>query len=467
MLLLLGRCGLERLAEPLRAHGHEVTVGAPTDLHLLDALKPELVYADLFSDLPHLPSARSTAPFPRDTIFRAPRLPTADRALLEGRPTIEPLALWARHGILNDAVRFGPGHGEAEHGPLGCSRLDGRDAGEVEAQALHARWHARHRGPRKCVVVDLDDTLIYGRIADEDFTGRNPAWGGDLPEEESFWRAPRGLHLALRELRARGLLLALATRNAPALLPLFRRRPGPVLAPLLDIEDFVAVAAGFGEKSVMLRQIAADLGLHTDSLAFVDDSAFEREEVRAALPEVLCFDSVSAAWQLPEAPELWTEAPLSVHREQSYRSRAAVSASTDPLAFLSGLELQAIVRPARPEDLPRVRELFLRTNQLALTDLRPQPTTVDGLYVGFARDRLADHGLIAAALFSPQRLLAFACSCRVLPHRVAPSLLHAMLSLQPGAQAAYQPTPRNGASRGLLEEAARGRAPYLELSITP
>ena len=467
MLLLLGRCGLERLAEPLRALGHEGTGAAPGDRGLIEALKPELVYVDLFSDLfSELPLDPDL--FPPGTIFRGPRLPTS-HSPLTGRPTIDPLALWARHGILNDAVRFGPGHGEAEHGPLGCSRLDGRDAGEIEAQALHARWHARTRGPRKCVVVDLDDTLIHGRIAAEDFTERNPAWGGQLPEEESFWRAPRGLHFGLRELRGRGLLLALATRNDPALLPLFKRRPGPVLAPLLDLDDFVAVAAGFGEKSAMLRQIAADLGIGTDSLAFVDDSAFEREEVRAALPEVLVFDSAAAGWQLPEAPELWSEAPLSVHREQSYRSRVAVTAAADPLAFLSGLGLRATVRPALPEDLPRVRELFQRSNQLALTAQRPQPDSTAGLYVGLVHDRLADHGLVAAALFgsSPHRLLAFACSCRVLPHRVAPSLLHAMLQLEPGAQAAYEPTPRNGASGGLLEEASLGIAPWLALSVTP
>lgn len=469
MLLLLGRCGLERLAEPLRALGHEVTVAPPNALELIESLRPELIYADLFCDLPHLDSALPSlaGALPGDTVFRAPRLPGADRSPLLGRPTIDPMALWARHGILSDAVRFGPGHGEAEHGPLGASRLDGRDAGVIEAQAVHARWHARHRGPRKCVVVDLDDTLIHGRLAAEDFAGRNPAWGGDAPEEESYWRAPRGLHLALRELQARGILLALATRNDPALLPLFRRRPSPVLAPLLDLDDFVAVAAGYGEKSAMLARIATELGLGMDSLAFVDDRAVEREEVHAVWPEVLCFDTATAAWQLPEAPELWSDGAASLDRTRSYRSRAAVVAAADPLAFLRGLDLRATVRPARPDDLPRVRELFQRTNQLVLNAARPQPEVVDDLYVAFVQDRLADHGLVAAGLFasSPRRLLAFACSCRVLPHRVAASLLGAMLAAEPEATATRDATDRNGASLTLLAEAAAGPAPYLHLTV--
>ncbi|MBK9645024.1 MAG: hypothetical protein IPO67_07730, partial [Deltaproteobacteria bacterium] len=57
----------------------------------------------------------------------------------------------------------------------------------------------------------------------------------------------------------------------------------------------------------------------------------------------------------------------------------------------------------------------------------------EGLWVGFVSDRLADHGLVAVGLVRDGEVVAFACSCRVLPHRVAGALLGELLSQHPGA----------------------------------
>lgn len=523
-ILLLGRCGLQRLADRLHAlTGAEVTVAAWTQVALAEALRPRLIYVDLF-DVdrvgPLVASAAAGRPLPapelgpmravvsalsgKPVVYRGLRRPSAGAfgllgrhaeleaaldalaSVVAGERVLDVMGLWARSGIPMDDVRFGMGHGEPE-------------AGGVEAEAA---WLAalHHRDPVKCVVVDLDDTLIHGQVVAADFHARNPAW---LPAGEAatqgplaaWWRLKRGLHEALRVCQRRGIVLALATRNDPGVVARrFRKRPPEASADLgmwhadydalpddvrgaalahhpqmvdalaLGPGDFVAIEAGHGTKSAMCRRIAEHLGIGLDALAFVDDSAFEREEVSANAPGVRVLDD-PGAWRrvLLHGPGFARLDHTAVPRVASYRSRDAVLAAEDIDDFLRGLQIRASVRPAIPADRPRIRELYARVHQLDLTGERPPLDTLDGVFVGAVRDRLADHGVVMAAVSRGGRLEAFVCSCRVLPHRVAPSLLWAVLQRAPGT-AERVALPRNGATIGLVEEALCGPPGWVTLS---
>ena len=263
------------------------------------------------------------------------------------------------------------------------------------------------------------------------------------------------------------------TRNDPALVAArLRRRPGadPALSLLLDVEDFVAIEAGFGPKSDALRRLAAGLGLGLEALLFVDDSPTERAEVCQNAPEVAVLEGTPLEFgeRLLAHPALvpWEVDPeTAARRADSYRSRAAVvQARPEALAeFLLGLRLEVAVRPATAADLGLVRELLARSHQLTLNGQRPQPATPEGVWVALARDRLADHGLVAAGVLAEGRWVAWACSCRVLPHQLAPSILWAMRQAAGGGTAVWEATGRNGAARCLVEESAAGLAPWVRL----
>lgn len=532
-IVLLGRCGLDRLAAPLRAlTGAEVIVSGFTDAALARRVAPSLVYVDLFGwDLlgPICAAALTGAspPLPLGllgtivaelaglpVVYRGLRRPSAGsfgfgppppglnealdslEAVLGDARRLDVAGIWARRGVAADDTRFGLGHGEAV----------GDAAAEAEAEALAALWTARVRGPLKCLVVDLDDTLIYGEISHDDFSKRNPAY---LPQDqatpsaaliEGWWRLRRGLHEALREAQRRGILLALATRNDPALVHArFRRRPADperrfglytkmyddlpedlqgifaaehaalLRRVALDLDDFVVVEAGFGPKSAMCRRIAESLGIGLDRLGFLDDSPFERAEVAAHAPEVVVFGGEVDGFreQLLTGPHTQVWALTDTPRIPSYKSRAAVvlaeSQAEDLTAFLMGLGLHVWGRPALEAELPRAQELLQRTNQLTLNGARPTLEGAEGLWVGFVSDRLADHGLVAVGLVRDGEVVAFACSCRVLPHRVAGALLGELLRQHPGVTARFEPTGRNGASVGLVEEALRPPPPWVTL----
>lgn len=75
------------------------------------------------------------------------------------------------------------------------------------------------------------------------------------------------------------------------------------------------------------------------------------------------------------------------------------------------------------------------------------------MWVATCRDRLADHGIVSVGVVSGGRMAAWVCSCRVLPHRVAPRILGEMLRRNEGVTVEWRPTAYNAACTGIVEEA--------------
>ena len=125
----------------------------------------------------------------------------------------------------------------------------------------------------KCVVWDIDNTLLEGVYLESGAAppAANPAVTG-----------------ALADLAARGILHAIASKNPPE---------AAAYAAAVTGARFAAVECGWGPKSAALDRIAAELGIGTDALAFVDDDPYERAEVGTAHPEVLVLapDEVAGA----------------------------------------------------------------------------------------------------------------------------------------------------------------------------
>lgn len=520
MITLLGACGLERLAAALRARGVAVSQGGLGDAALARAPGVDLVYVDLFDwslstalwsgalrrsavdlDLrPQRALLQQLEGLP--VLLRGPRHPSPLAlgpgwapdpfaplaALAEGWPQLDVQALWARHGVVEDGVAFGVGHGEPLLDDRGLSRMDGASAAELEAGALLALRAGRQGQAARAFAVDLDDTLIFGELADDEFGARNPAWGdgpAHAPPEIAWWRAPRGLHEALQVARHRGALLTLVTRNPEALVRArFRRRSdaggavGEALRLLLDVDDFVAVEAGFGPKSAALRRLSGRLGLPLDAFAFIDDHPAERAEVLANAAGVRALDPAAAREALIAGPGLLPWPAPAVDRGPSLRARLALDAARDQgeheyEQFLSELNLMCEAGPARPGELPRVEELLRRTNQLRLGGARRGGLLPgDAVCVGFARDRLADHGLVAALVVAAgpagPEAVDFACSCRVMLHQVAAPLLGAMLQLAGGLPAPpWRGSGRDAAAAGLADRAAGPPPPFVRLRLRP
>ena len=298
----------------------------------------------------------------------------------------------------------------------------------------------------KCVVWDLDETLWTGVLAE-----------GAPPQ-------PRPAVLAVIDaLAARGILHSVASRNDPAAAKQL------LAAPQLAAR-FVAPQVSWEPKDKALRRIAATLNIGLDSLAFVDDSPFERAAVASLLPEVLVLAPADVP-TLPDHPEfqpgpVTAEAAqrMAMYRENEKRQAAEKAFFGSHRDFLCSCNMHLHIAPATEADVSRVYEMVQRTNQLNSTGVRYSLEDVTRRVHDPARylcpvarltDRFGDYGLIGAALVDRRgdagagwlvELLML--SCRVEGRGIPGALLRRLLARaqdagQPTLAALYRPTPQN------------------------
>lgn len=313
---------------------------------------------------------------------------------------------------------------------------------------------------RKCLVLDLDNTLWGGVAAEDGLEGIRLGHG---PDGEAF----AAFQEFARQLKNAGTLLAVCSKNdEPVAREVFEKHAGMRLA-LSDIALFVA---NWETKPDNLRRIARTLNIGLDSLVFADDNPAERAAVRRELPEV-------EVLPLPDDPSLLVESlarcsffesaaytPEDAGRTEQYAARAAIEAEAAAAPsleeFQRGLAMQALVQPFTGETLPRIAQLFGKTNQFNLTtrrhtleELRAFTLRPDCVHFSLRlRDKFADHGLVAVMLaFQSGDLIeidSWLMSCRVIGRTVEAVMLRELCAQAAGRgccrlRGHYIPTAKN------------------------
>jgi FkbH-like protein len=323
--------------------------------------------------------------------------------------------------------------------------------------------------PAKCLVLDLDNTIWGGVIGDDGMEGIH--LGDDHPG--SVFKAFQRRVLALRD---RGILLAVVSKNDHDVAErCFREHPEM----LIRWDDVAAARINWGPKSENLREIARELNIGLDALAFFDDNPVERAEVRANAPEVrvvevptdpLAYEAALAAFPDFDAPLLSGEDVARAEQYRVERERRKLETSAGSVEeFLRGLGMVAQVGLVGPTTLARVAQLIGKTNQFNLTTRRHSQADVaamiddPGARVAALRlaDRFGDHGLVAVAIVRREGtdavLDSFLMSCRVMNRKAE----HALMSFVAGEARAmgctrlvgeYVPTKKNGMVRAFYPD---------------
>jgi FkbH-like protein len=312
---------------------------------------------------------------------------------------------------------------------------------EVSREASHLIRGLR-TPPKKVLVLDLDNTLWGGVVAEDGLEGIEI--GDTSPRGEAF----KAFQKYIASLKQRGVLLAVCSKNdhARAMEP-FERHPEMVLR----LDDFVSFKANWEPKSDNLRQMAAELKLGLDSFVFVDDNPAEVEIVRQFAPAVttllLAGDAAEFAGQLRDCRLFEPRSITSedAQRTAQYRAeserQSMLGSAADMDTYLESLAMEGIIREFTLVDVPRLAQLINKSNQFNLTTRRRTEAEVlalmeqpDHICLSMRlRDRFGDHGLISIVIARVAGVAleidTWLMSCRVLKRQVEETVLNELSRL--------------------------------------
>lgn len=301
------------------------------------------------------------------------------------------------------------------------------DALPVVAESVVQIVAASQGRIKKCIILDLDNTIWGGVIGDDGL--ENIQIGGlgigKAFTEFQYW---------ILKLQQRGIIVCVCSKNTESVAKEpFEKHPDMVLS-LKDIAVFVA---NWENKADNIKRIQQILNIGFDSMVFLDDNPFERNMVRQNVPDI-------SVPELPEDPAEYLEYLYTLNlfetascssedasRTELYQiesERVVAQASfTNESDFLKSLNMLTDVQSFNSFSIPRVAQLSQRSNQFNLRTVRYteediKRITASGLYITFSftlEDKYGDNGLICAIILEKKQskvlvIDTWFMSCRVL-----------------------------------------------------
>ena len=315
---------------------------------------------------------------------------------------------------------------------------------------------------KKCLILDLDNTVWGGVIGDDGLEGIELGHGlgiGKAFTEFQMW---------IKKLKQRGIIICVASKNNEdtAKEP-FEKHPDMIL----KLDDIAVFQANWETKVDNIRTIQSILNIGFDSMVFLDDNPFERNIVRENIPGI-------TVPELPEDPAQYLEYLYSLNlfetasysnadkdRTKQYQVEAKrVSLSktfTNEADFLKSLNMVSTVTGFTKFNTPRVAQLSQRSNQFNLRTVRYTEADIESLAqnpevidLSFTlEDKFGDNGLIAVIIMKKQDeetlfVDTWFMSCRVLKRGMENFTLNTMVEYARAKGykriiGEYIPTPKN------------------------
>jgi len=269
-------------------------------------------------------------------------------------------------------------------------------ATHLAQEYTHLINYVLHRSNKvKCVIVDLDNTMWKGVIRDvgvENIEIR-------IDKERFNWNV-------LAILYVRGILVGVISKNDPYL----EADINNFIKPYLYGTEFVCFELNWRDKWENLLELQQKLNIGMDSIAFIDDNQFEREQMKAMLPEVRVYDQnvfEQLLYQPEFQPEFITEESKNrtkFYAAENQRKQAQNTTARDE--FLNQCRFKINVDKMQPYEVDRVTELIQRTNQLNTSIKRYTKDQIISLgqdqscdiFAVNVSDKFGDYGLVGVCI---------------------------------------------------------------------
>ncbi|MEP6536722.1 MAG: HAD-IIIC family phosphatase [Bryobacteraceae bacterium] len=313
----------------------------------------------------------------------------------------------------------------------------------------------------KVLAVDLDNTVWGGVIGEDGMEGIQ--LGAEYPGA-----AFQALQRVLLDFNDRGILLAVCSKNNPQdALEAIDNHPGM----LLQRRHLACLKINWADKAQNLREIALELNVGLDSIAFVDDNPVEREHARKQAPEVMVIDlpakPMEYAQALRDSPvfERLSLSDEDAQRGQYYAAererRELQQTSGSPEEFYRSLQQELEVAPVTPMTLARVAQLTQKTNQFNLTTRRYSEQDIAAMessrvYSLRVKDQYCDNGLVGVAIVEDRgevcEIDTLLLSCRVIGRTVETAFLSRLAAEASGRgmrkmEGRFLPTRKNAPAK--------------------
>jgi len=326
---------------------------------------------------------------------------------------------------------------------------------------------------KKCIVVDLDNTLWGGILGEDLIEGIN------LNEEY-----PGICYLDFQNLLLKateyGIILAICSKNNRSdVEELWKKHPFMKLKE----DNFSASRINWDDKATNIRGIAEDLNIGLDSLVFIDDNPVERDLVKSILPEV-------STPEFPRKPYLLRKFFIEMYNEyfqsyklsdedrkkvEQYRQMAQRNKErgryVDIGEYIKDLDIEIEIHRANDFNLPRISQMTQKTNQFNLTTIRYTEEDLrekirNGSFIACAgvSDRFGDNGNTIGIIVDFEDdhdtaiIDSYFLSCRILGRKIEFAFIKKVINLlheEFGTEtilARYIPTRKNGQTRDFFEK---------------
>lgn len=310
---------------------------------------------------------------------------------------------------------------------------------------------------KKCVVLDLDNTLWGGILGEDGIEGIKI--GGDYPGKAFLY-----FQEGLLELSKSGVILTVCSKNNEQdVLEAWEKNPFLVLKK----EHFATYRINWTDKATNIKEIAEELNIGLDSLVFVDDNPTERELIRQLLPMVEVPDFPEQPYELPVFFQDIVEKYFKVYaitdedrkKTQQYKANASRAQEqrhfSDFTDFLRSLDIQMTIEQAHEFNIQRIAQMTQKTNQFNLTTRRYTDADVrqflkEGwkIWCLSVADKFGDNGITGCVMVNGNTIDTLLLSCRILGKGIEHAFIKKVLTLlrEQGVEkveADYLPTAKN------------------------
>ena len=291
---------------------------------------------------------------------------------------------------------------------------------------------------KKCIVLDLDNTIWGGVVGEDGFEGIKL---GDDP----IGRAYVEFQYNLLALNQRGILLAINSKNNfDDAIQIIKEHPNMILKE----DNFACVRINWNDKVTNMKEISDELNIGLDSMVFVDDDPVNIEYMRSSLSEVVsvqmsadnCHNNSSNLKSMSTIFDVLKITDEDKARNKMYleqRKRTQFKTQVGNLEdFLKQLNISVNIKKVDDFTIPRISQLTLKTNQFNLTTRRYQEEDIRKFskdtkkIVGCAQieDKFGDNGITGAYIINKDNeqqwtIDTFLLSCRVLGRGVEDGVL--------------------------------------------